>query len=278
MFIFFSSHAHATVGGSINLYDFKYNPGDESIYYQQIDNGGRGCPPVLKKISLSNESVSTIFSCDEGEKLTENNWDNNYLVNQKISEITSQFKDLTPISLKKNNISIDVNFLRNGYIGDEQSYLISRVFSLVVYQNQKLVDQKEITSCDLEDPFLFQGYSIPGFNKKIMLLMSAKADCFEGGYVSDSIYVIGGLDNLDKTFSGNYKGISSIQPDKNTLIVFESEKANYKEGKDTNLTHISDTYVDNGLEKSKWIILITLIGILSFIIGICLGKIKSKKT
>lgn len=275
--LLFSHNVWATVGGSLVLYDFKYNPGDESIYYIELDGGGRGCPPVLKKISLLTKQTETIFSCEDGESLTDYNWENRHLVYQKINEITNQFKDLIPISLKKNNVVIDVNFLTDEYVGNEQSYLIRRVFSLDLYQNEKLVDKTEIVSCDLEDPFLFQGYSIPGFDHKIMLLMSSDADCFEGGYISDSIYIINGLDNLDKTYAGSYKGITPIQPNKDTLIVFESEKVGNQESTSVNSDSIDD--INEGASSGRFsqIMLGVFIGILSLLVGILFGKIISKK-
>jgi hypothetical protein len=275
-----TNNVFATVGGSTLLYNFKYNPADESVYYTQIDESGRGCPPTLRKISLVDESVQTVFSCEQGEDLIDNNWENRYLIDQKINEITNQFKDLLPISLKENNFNIDVKFLTEKYIGDEEQYLIGRIFSTEIYQNGEIIDQKEISSCDSEDPFLFEAYSIPGFEKKILLLMSAKRDCVEGGYVSDSVYIVGGVKNLNKDVPVNiFKTISPIQPNKHTLIVYEADGIPDKitvEDDNNNEAAGKNNFLSNLFSQDK-IYLFAVIGAIIFLVGLFIGKTVSSR-
>ena len=68
MSFFVSENARATVGGPTFIREFKYNPLDESVYYIQTSESGRGCPPGLHKISLNTSQSQVVYSCDQGEK------------------------------------------------------------------------------------------------------------------------------------------------------------------------------------------------------------------
>ena len=90
---------YATVGGSSFIYDFKYNPQDESIYYKSFSESGRGCPPELIKLSLVSGGPQVVYSCDDGEKLTQNSGSVSPAVDLLINNITSNFKNLTSDSI-----------------------------------------------------------------------------------------------------------------------------------------------------------------------------------
>ena len=55
------SPALATVGGPTFIHTLKYNPLDESVYYIQNSESGRGCPPGLMKISKFRQIGSGSF-------------------------------------------------------------------------------------------------------------------------------------------------------------------------------------------------------------------------
>lgn len=226
-----TEYASATVGGETFIYDFKYNPSDESVYYTQMDLGGRGCPPELKKISLNSEKSTVVFSCDQGEKITE------VQVNSQINTITKNFKALVPLGLKSNAISVDINFVKAETYDSASEDILLRHFTLDVYQNGKKIKEFPVTGCALDQPFTIQGYSIPGFDKKIMLLISAKNNCYEGGYIYESLQVLGGVANLDKTVTGNfYKSASPLLPNESNLVTYESDKAGIFEVASTSTT------------------------------------------
>lgn len=285
-FLFFIPiNLYATVGGPVVFYDFKYNPTDESIYYTMQDYDARGCPPALYKMSLVNESKDVVFSCEEGFSLLNDegleyesvDWPEqmDYLINQKIDQITSDFKPLQKINLKENNISIDINFLKDNFSeGYSEEDPISRSFSADIYQNGEIIDSKDINSCYLEDPFLFEGYAIPGFEKKIMLLMSAKFNCWEGGYVSDSVYIVEDVDNINKDLLGpvSYRdGGFIIEPDKDTLVVYESDNIKLEE-KSTSTT--SKNIVEQEVkpkQKDSYVVLI-ITNLISLIVGLFIGR------
>jgi hypothetical protein len=228
--LFVASNVFATVGGPILIHSFKYNPADESVYYVSNSYSGRGCPPELLKMSLNSGKVQVAFSCDEGEKLLGSGDDYNIApVNVAINKITQNFKDLIPINLKTNRISVDVSFLNYEKMSPEWDEIKNANFTASVYQDNKKIIDIPISGCSLEQPFVFAGYAIPGFDKKIVLLLSAKGDCWEGGYIYENLYVVGGVNNLDKTYNGNfYKGQDPLVPNEGTLVVFEADSVNNK--------------------------------------------------
>lgn len=213
--IFTTTKVNATVGGETVIWDFKYNPVDESVYYMNANYGGRGCPPELMKTSLNSEKSTVVFSCNQAEKLGFEK------VNSEINKITQDFKPLTTLNLKANNISMDIKFVKSENYSSEVNEIMRRYFTASIYQNGKKIKELPITGCSLDQPFTFQGYSILGFNKKIIMIISAKGDCFEGGYISERLYVVGGVDNLDKTPSGNFfKTTSPLTPNEGNLVVY----------------------------------------------------------
>ncbi len=192
--------AHATVGGPTFVYDFTYNHADESVYYIRNSQNGRGCPPELLKISLATGASQVAYSCDEGEKLLvpANGYDL-FPVNTKIVSLTNSFKPLTPIHLKKNDFSVEVRFVNYENISPEIDEILKANFIASVSQAGKKLVEFPIVGCKETQPFTFAGYAIPGFEKKIVLLLSAKGDCWEGGYINESLHVVGGVTILDRT-------------------------------------------------------------------------------
>lgn len=221
--------AGATVGGPTYINNFKYNPKDESVYYTQNDHGGRGCPPVLMKISLVDGKNETVYSCEKGEELLNAYLNNNYefglsKVREEINNIVSGFKDLNPIDLRKENINIDLNFEKSEKFPEDPEYVKNSVFNMTTYKDGKKVKENLVYGCNMEQPFTFAGYAIPGFDKKIVILLSTKGDCFEGGYIYESLIVVGGLDNLKKEYSNFYKGDGPLVPNEGTLTLYASDK------------------------------------------------------
>ncbi len=256
--------ALATVGGPTYIYNFKYNPQDESVYYTKSDFGGRGCPPELRKMSLSTGVHSTVYSCEQGEKLLSGGEYDVSKVNAEINRITAGFKDLTSLSLKKSAISIDVNFVRSEK-DSEYNEIQRSLFTASVYQGGNKVTDLSIQGCNLEQPFLFEGYSIPGFDKKIALLLSTKGDCFEGGYIGETLHVVGGVLNLDKSsYTNSYKGESALVPHEGTLLIFEA---------DTPSTSNSATSTPTENAKNFSPLIVSVIVVILILGGILLGRV-----
>lgn len=214
----------ATVGGPTFVGIFKYNPLDESVYYILHNNNGRGCPPELMRISLNTGKKEIVYSCEEGEKLLEKNNYDISVVNSEIDKIIKDYKPLSQISMKDNQISVDVNFLNSEKYPSGVGGIMMSNFTASVYQNNIKVTDLSIVGCNKEQPFFFAGYAIPGFEKKIILLLSSLGDCFEGGYINEKLYVIGGVSDLNKTFYSKMKDLSALISSSGTLVVYEPEK------------------------------------------------------
>lgn len=256
----------ATVGGPTFIYDFKYNPIDESVYYVKDSYSGRGCPPELMKMSLTTGKSEVVFSCSDGEKLS-----SALLVGSEINKITKDFKLLTLLNLKENNITIDVNFLNSENYSPELNELLKRNFNASVYQNNKKVTDFTISGCKMEQPFVFAGYAIPGFDKKIVLLSSAVDNCNEGGYIYETLHVVGGVDNLNKDYwSNSYKESSALVPNEGSLVVYEADKIN--NNGNVNTADDSNKKPENNL--CNFVIIVT--SVISVLIGILIGFLFGK--
>lgn len=255
-----ASSASATTGGPTFVYDLVYNPQDESVYYTKSDHGGRGCPPELLKLSLSSKASSFVYSCDDAER-------NPGPVAPRIASMTEGFKYLIPVSLVKNNIEIDVVYTSSSetFPGDNGPW--RRAFSATVYQNGKKVDEFSLTGCSLEQPFLFEGYALPSFNKKLILLSSTKGDCMEGGYVREALHAVSVENVSDKNYStAYYKQDSALVPNEATLVVYEKDKVEVK------ADIVPHEAAKSIFVKYKTILVLLLVGIAGFAFGAVFRK------
>ncbi len=283
--VFTNESAQATVGGPIFINAFTYNPANESVYYIQRDGGGRGCPPELMKMSLVSGKSDVVFSCSQGEKIPGvSGKDVISLVNDEIDEIIKDFKPLTSINLKKHQILIDVNFINSEKYGPESTEILRSNFTSTVYQNNQKIADLSITGCLQEQPFVFAGYAIPGFEKKIILLLSAKGDCGEGGYTKEKLHIVSNINNLNRVHStNNYKGASALVVDEGTLVVFESDRIENKVT-DTPIQNTITTDVevtskgstDTTPEDNSTLFVIIGIALLSVLAGLFIGKLLYK--
>lgn len=277
----------ATTGGPTYINNLKYNPQNESVYYMQYDYGGRGCPPELMKISLVDGKTEAVYSCDQAEKVLSpyyqagQDFNAGLLkVSTEINKIVANFKELSPINLKKNNIDIDLQFVKSENFEFDPEYIKNSIFNATVSQNGKKIMEKTISGCNTEQPFTFMGYAIPGFDKKIIVLLSAKGDCFEGGYTRESLFVVGGLDNLQKEYLNYYKGDDPLTPNEGTLTIYANETTlNTNTDEKPESVTITETmdkdYLNNPIyelfNNSKPIISVFIIG--AIILGFILGRV-----
>ncbi|MCC2631257.1 MAG: hypothetical protein K0S38_1066 [Candidatus Paceibacter sp.] len=267
------TNVHATVGGPTFIHTFTYNPQDESVYYVEESHSGRGCPPELIKMSLSSGKHQTVFSCDKGEQLlSDGNYDITRVPNE-INKIITNFKFLTPIHLKSNKISIDVAFIGTEKIASDSEEIKGATFTASIYQDTKKIADVPIYGCNKDQPFTFAGYAIPGFEKKIVLLVSTKGDCFEGGYTDETLYVVGGIQHLDTKNSINfYKGPSALAPHEGTLVIYEADKL------ETSVTLATSSNVNPTEDAQKFSILtLIVVALVSVVIGALIGKLSNRK-
>jgi hypothetical protein len=203
---------HATVGGPTYLSDLKYNPADSSIYFTYTSHSGKGCPPELLKLSVITEEITTIVSCDESFELSEDDRVIEFL------GVTAPLKDLVQIDLSTNAINMEFKYVKTETIPGDPSYILRTHFVASVFQNGELVDQFPFTACGADQPLVVGGYAIPSLTKKIALLLSTKGDCFEGGYIGESLHVISNVTVYDRTPAGPQKAASALPQSSATLI------------------------------------------------------------
>jgi hypothetical protein len=211
-----ATQAHATTGGPTYVYYLKYNPADASLYYTEQSDSGRGCPPELKKISVVTGQASTVISCDDAESIDVPNG-----VETEIAGITDSFSDAAAINLEKNNIDIILTFAGEEKITDD--YVLKNHFIAHVYQDGVSVGEFPVEGCSINQPFLFAGYALRGLNKKLVLLLSTKGDCMEGGYIRESLRVISATVKDRTPIAGSYKTRDPLVPSEDTLIVYSEE-------------------------------------------------------
>lgn len=282
----------ATVGGPTTLYNFSYNPLDESVYYVKQNYSGKGCPPELERISLATGEVTVVRSCDDGFAAVGGEYEASSAI-AAIQEITKGFKPLTVVSLPANGIAATVELEGPehypplaGYESDGPTLKWNR-FTLSFGQDSRTLGRFPVTGCYPEQPFALAGYSIPGFEKKIVALLSAKGDCFEGGYVAERLLVVGNLTHLDKTATTNlYKDSSELVPDEGTLVVFASsvdgateEQLDPEPAADTGGggDEGNETEPRAAGEPAFRVRALLLAALVSGLVGLCLGALIFKK-
>lgn len=272
--------SHATTGGPTYIYSFKYNPANESVYFVQQDEGGRGCPPELLKMSLSTGKIDVVFSCSQGESLMSANSAAGVApVTTAINNIVKDFKDLTPISLPKNNITIDVNFVNSEKLSPGDEWIVRSRFTATVFQYASQIAEIPIVGCAIDQPFVFAGYAIPGFEKRIVLLLSTKGDCFEGGYINETLYSVGNIGHLDRTQANDSGKIASpLVLSAATLVVFERDNvsANIATTDNAKPVDIATTIATTQISpqcNSYPLMLLVVAAMIGTIIGFILGAL-----
>jgi hypothetical protein len=208
--------AHATVGGDSTISDLVYNNKDESVYYTVIDESGRGCPDMVDRISLVDNTVRNVFTCDQGENIINTMGTEGFgEVSKRVINIKKGMKLLTPISLSKNVIQIDVEHIKE-VPSKFDDFETNHLFEITVYQNEKQVLSASVVGCEKDQSFSFTGYAIPGFEKKMILFQSTKTDCYEVGYIQERLHVVGGVDIKDRQLS--QKIITIKQADSSDVV------------------------------------------------------------
>ena len=166
----------ATVGGPTYISSIAFKTPENFIYYTVHDNSGRGCPPNIHKIDLSIIKDFEVKSCTQVEQeFLSGEYEEGM---QKYSQfITDTYQDLPylgSVSLKKNNINIDVKFLSEHIESNETFW---SEFLAIITQDNKEVAKLNFRGCAEDQPHIFEGYRIP--NSDVMaILISNKGDCF----------------------------------------------------------------------------------------------------
>lgn len=204
--------ASATVGGPTNAFGLKFDAKSNSVYYQLQNFGGRGCPPILMALSVADNITKEVIPCDD-ENPTE----------ERIRAITGDLPTISPIHLRKNNISVSVEEKGAEYWeGTEE--LKKRSFVAHIFQNNAEVGSIPFSGCSLDQPIVIDGYSIPSASDTLVFLFSTKSDCFEGGYVYETLHAVSGITITPETSVYAYKSNESLAPHEGSLVVYPAEE------------------------------------------------------
>lgn len=180
-----STFAHATVGGPTLIDSIQYSSADkETIIYEQQSLSGKGCPPEVYSIDLPLGTKNKLISCSDAD------WTNQTSYNARLESILAKYPSLLKhINLSKNNISVQIIVTDQKAATQQNYYLESTDFRLDVYQNGEKKSSYIYSGCSPEQLHIIEGYIIPNVNI-LVLLISSKGDCFEGGYAREVLYTV----------------------------------------------------------------------------------------
>ncbi len=210
-----SGKVFATVGGPKYISGIALSTLRNTIYYTLHDNGGRGCPPIVHAIDLTTLKDTEVKSCTQVEEGTTTEVGQQHYV-EFVSDLLYDLPFLGSVSLKRNNIAINVDFLSEH---TEEGYTQWSEFRAHIIQDDKEVGQISFRGCSQDQPHIFEGYMVPN-SDTMLILISNKGDCFEGGYVYETLRIIKGVTYHDTNIVRSYKDASATEPNSGNLVVY----------------------------------------------------------
>lgn len=220
--IIFANYALATVGGPTLISDLKYDPISKLVYYTEHDEGGKGCPPILKSLNPISGQTKTIFSCDYGL-----NQPRGYSQYDTISNFTKNFQTLAKVDMNKSDIFIEI---KNTNYEQVQMYEGKKIIATIT-QSDIASKQLETTICESNDPVTIDTYVIPSImpegprTNTAIFLFSRIGLCYEGGYIKESIHSIPGFDVSKMTLTKSwYKSSEPALPSAYNKVVYPDAK------------------------------------------------------
>lgn len=260
----------ATVGGPSYISRIVYDSQNNVVFYLENDYGGRGCPPIINKLDLKTKTTTEVKSCDD---IFVRGFSNNYdsimsEYNQLIKDTFQNFPSLHSISLKKNNISAEIDVVSKK-IDNEENFLESTNFNMKITQDGIGKANFKFNGCSADQPNILEGYLVPNSNI-MLLLLSRIGDCYEGGYIYENVYTAEGINYYDRTAIRFEKEDAALVLNAGDLVVYAtSDRDNALDTKDTQKKHY--------LEDKKKLLLAVVLLIASFAMGIIVGYILAKK-
>ncbi len=282
----------ATVGGPTYISQIAYNASSNSVVYLENDMGGRGCLPIINSVNLSNNQKSQVKTCDEMYEEFSEDYDEtsnqtfeeffeNYdeRINQKHGQFISDFysnlsySDIWNVSLQKNNIDVDVDVLSE-YVENGEKYWTE--FRATITQDDREVAKIDFRGCHKEQPHIFEGYKIA--NSDIMvILISNKGNCMEGGYINETLHLIRGIKYYDEYAVRDRKENSAVEPSIGNRVVYARSEDVIDSSTDISTdNNINKVAVASTVPKKSFIEAIWISAI--FIVAVALGYIMGRKS
>ena len=257
----------ATVGGPTYISQIAYNASNNSVYYIENDHGGKGCPPIIHSVNVTNTRDVEVKTCDEVFQQFPSSSDEsdgqNYM--QFIADIYNNLSYLGSVSLEKNFIDVRARILSE-HIENGETYW--NEFQAVITQDNKEIAKLNFRGCAKDQPNVFEGYRIPDTDS-MAILISNKGDCFEGGYVHESLSIIKGIKYYDTNIIRSIKEASATEPNLGNRVVYATS--------DITENNRSDNDSDGAADPQKNPFVNTVLMIATFAIGLILGYVVGKK-
>lgn len=268
----------ATVGGSSYISQISYKASDNSVYYLENDEGGRGCPPIIHSINLAEIKDVEVKTCDEviQQYFLSDGSNNGDKYRQFIDDTYKNLSyPLVSVSLKKNNIDIHVEVLSENIKDGEKLWT---EFRATLTQDNKEVAKLDFRGCDKDQPNIFEGYSLPDTDA-MAILISGKGDCMEGGYIKENLSIIKGIKYYDTNIVRSIKEKSAIEPNMGNIVVYATPKDVVNDNNKINNTPTTTTVLQTNtpFPQTNPIAKIVLM-IIIFIVGTALGYVIGKKS
>ena len=276
----FIQTAHATVGGPTYVYDLKFDAKTNTIYYSEQNYGGKGCPPELKAIPLETQISQIIISCDSGLDASQQAQE------AKMASFTAGLPSLVPLNLNKNNITVTLENLGPEKLTD--TWTLKYNFIAHVSQNGEEKTKFPLSLCNPNESVNINGYPIPGIRDTIAIVVSGKSDCFEGGYIAESVHIVSDLHLLYLASPNTTKTNAALVPYEGTLIVSASKvpvasvkpvaSATPAPTPATSITPVASTQIteDSYIKKENNFLMIIIALVLTLGLGILLGRTAKK--
>lgn len=270
-FLISSEKVVATVGGPTYISKIAYKASDNLVYYLESNMGGKGCPQIIHSVNLVKIKDTEVKTCDEVFQQffkDYNEEENQSKYSRFIYDTYQGLSYLGSISLKKNNINVNVEFISENVAEDGEVYL--REFDAVITQDGKALTSIRFRGCLKDQPHIFEGYRIPNTDA-MAILISNKGDCFEGGYTRESLSIVRGIKYYDTNIIRSIKEESATEPNTGNMVIYATLKDVVNDNNTNNKPTTSPAPQKNSVSE---IILMAVI----FIVGGTLGYIIRRKS
>lgn len=269
-----SNKVLATVGGPTYISQIAYKASNDSVYYLVSNMGGKGCPPIIHSINLAKIQDTEVKTCDEvfQQFFSDYSEENQNKYRQYIHDTYQSLSYLGSVSLEQNNIDINVEFITENVAEDGQVYW--REFDAVIAQDGKTLTRIRFRGCSIDQPHIFEGYRIPNTDA-MAILISNKGDCFEGGYVNESLHIIKGIKYYNTNIVRSIKEESATEPNTGNMVVYATTKDVANEN---NINNTPTTSPSSQKNSVTGLVLMVAFVIVGTTLGYILGRKSSRSS
>lgn len=191
--LFNATTAHGTVGGPTLIESLQYSSASkQNIIYQLQSYSGKGCPEEIYSLNVATGAKQGLITCNDPD------FANPSAYNSKLESLLAQYPSLLRhLDLSKNKITGQVTVTGEKKFEPEAGYFGGTDFRLDIFQDRILKGSATYSGCSRDQIHIVEGHVIPNYNS-LIVLVSTKGDCFEGGYANEKLYVISNITLYDQ--------------------------------------------------------------------------------